>query len=62
MIAGEDVWVPATDGRLLRLSLEDGSEKWTYEVRGSFIGGVAVTDNELFIADDDGIVRCFRKK
>ncbi len=60
VIAGNDVWIPATDGRLLRLSLADGKEKWSYEIRGAFISGVAVTDKELFVADDKGVVRCFR--
>ena len=60
VIAGNDVWLPATDGRLLRLSLADGTLKWSYEIRGSFVAGVAVTDTELFVADDDGVVRCFR--
>ncbi|WP_253158884.1 outer membrane protein assembly factor BamB family protein [Stieleria tagensis] len=60
VIAGDDVWVPATDGRLLRLSLADGTERWVFEIRGGFAAGVAVTDTELFVADDNGIVRCFR--
>lgn len=62
VIAGNDVWVPSTDGRLVRLSLTDGALKWSYEIRGSFIGGVAVTDGQLFVADDEGVVRCFRGK
>ncbi|WP_182870267.1 outer membrane protein assembly factor BamB family protein [Stieleria mannarensis] len=62
VIAGADVWIPATDGRLLRLALADGTVKWTYEIRGSFVAGVAVTDSELFVADDEGVVRCFRGK
>jgi outer membrane protein assembly factor BamB len=62
VIAGDDVWIPATDGRLLRLSLADGTEKWSHEIRGGYSAGVAITDGELFVADDDGIVRCFRGK
>ena len=62
VIAGDDVWIPSTDGRLSRLSLADGTLKWSYEIRGGFAAGVAVTNNELFVADDDGIVRCFRGK
>ena len=60
VIAGNDVWLPATDGRLYRLSLTDGKQKWSYEIRGGFVGSVAVTDKELFVADDEGVVRCFR--
>ena len=60
VIAGKDVWIAATDGRLIRLELENGTEeKWSYEIRGSFIAGPAIAGQELFIADDDGVVRCF---
>lgn len=62
VIAGNDVWLPASDGRLLRLSLADGTVKWSHEIRGSYLAGVAVAGKELFVADDDGIVRCFRGK
>ena len=60
MIAGKDVWIAATDGRLIRLELDNGTEeKWSYEIRGSFLAGPAIAGQELFIADDDGVVRCF---
>ncbi|MEM0926664.1 MAG: PQQ-binding-like beta-propeller repeat protein, partial [Planctomycetota bacterium] len=62
VIAGEDVWIPATDGRLLRLGLKDGEELWSYEIRGGFIGAVAVAGGQLFVADDEGVVRCFGEK
>ena len=63
VIAGKDVWIAATDGRLVRLSLDDGTdEKWSYEIRGSFLAGPAIAGNELFIADDEGVVRCFAAK
>jgi outer membrane protein assembly factor BamB len=62
VISGQDVWIPASDGRLLRLSLVDGTEKWSHEVRGAYVSGVAVTDKELIVTDDDGVVRCFRGK
>ncbi|MCD0458697.1 outer membrane protein assembly factor BamB family protein [Roseiconus lacunae] len=60
VIAGDDVWVPASDGRLVRLSVDDGSEKWVYEIRGSFVSGVAIAGKQLFVADDEGVVRCFQ--
>lgn len=59
VVAGDDVWIAATDGRLLRLALADGKERWRYEVRGAFIAAPAIADGQLYIADDDGIVRCF---
>ena len=63
VIAGDDVWIAATDGRLVRLSLADGTnEKWSYEIRGSFLAAPAIAGDELFIADDEGVVRCFGGK
>jgi outer membrane protein assembly factor BamB len=63
VIAGDDVWIAATDGRLVRLSLEDGTdEKWSYEIRGAFLAAPAIAGDELFIADDEGVVRCFAAK
>ena len=63
VIAGDDVWIAATDGRLIRLSLADGTkEKWSYEIRGSFLAAPAIAGDELFIADDEGVVRCFGVK
>ncbi len=59
LVAGDDVWIAATDGRLIRLALKDGTEKWQYEVRGAFIGAPAISNGKLFIADDDGVLRCF---
>lgn len=63
VIAGNDVFIAATDGRLVRLSLADGTdEKWSYEIRGSFLASPAIADGMLFIADEDGVVRCFAGK
>lgn len=63
VIAGDDVFIAATDGRLVRLSLADGTdEKWSYEIRGSFLAGPAIANGMLFIADEDGVVRCFAGK
>ena len=63
VIAGEDVWIAATDGRLVRLSLKDGTqEQWSYEIRGAFLAAPAIAGEELLIADDEGVVRCFASK
>ncbi|WP_404310036.1 outer membrane protein assembly factor BamB family protein [Neorhodopirellula lusitana] len=59
LIAGNDVWIASTDGRLLRLSLEDGTERWSFEIRGGFFASPAIVDGRLVIADDEGVVRCF---
>lgn len=59
VIAGKDVWIAATDGRLIRLSLNQGSEIWTYEIRGAFLAAPAIINGRLFIGDDDGVMRCF---
>ncbi len=59
VIAGNDVWIAGTDGRLIRLSLADGSERWNFEIRGAFLAAPAIASGHLFIADDEGVVRCF---
>ncbi len=59
LIAGQDVWIAASDGRLIRLSVDDGSERWHYEIRGSFLAAPAIAAGKLFVADDQGVVRCF---
>ncbi|KLU03831.1 serine/threonine protein kinase -likeprotein [Rhodopirellula islandica] len=62
VIAGEDVWIASTDGRLVRLALLDGREKWDFEIRGAFIGEPAIVGGRLVIADDEGMVRSFGPK
>ena len=60
VIAGDDVFIAGSDGRLVRLDTKDGSkEKWSFEIRGSFVAGPTIAENQLFIADDKGVVRCF---
>lgn len=60
LIVGNDVFMAGTDGRLVRLNLKDGSEhSWSFEIRGSFLSAPIVDNERLFIADEDGIVRCF---
>lgn len=59
LIAGDDVWIASTDGRLIRLSLQSGEERWSYEIRGSFLAAPALVGDRLVIADDEGVVRCF---
>lgn len=60
VIAGDDVFVAGTDGRLVRLNTKDGtSEKWSFEIRGSFLAGPRIAGKQLFIADEKGVVRCF---
>ncbi len=59
VIAGDDVWIAATDGRLIRLALKTGESKWEYEIRGSFIAAPAIANERLIVADDQGVVRVF---
>ena len=60
VIAGDDVWIAATDGRLICLDLASGQERaWSYESRGEFYAAPLIVGNELLIADDNGVVRCF---
>ncbi|MEO9591172.1 PQQ-binding-like beta-propeller repeat protein [Rhodopirellula bahusiensis] len=62
VIAGDDVWIASTDGRLLRLSVDSGEEKWNFEIRGAFIGEPAIVGDRLVIADDEGVIRSFGPK
>lgn len=67
VIAGDDVWIAASDGRLIRLALADGTERWVHEIRGGYAAPPAIVpaiDNRparLIVADDTGVVRCFGK-
>ena len=62
LISADDVWIAASDGRLIRLNLKDGKERWKYEIKGSFLASPAIAGEQLFVADDDGVVRCFGEK
>jgi outer membrane protein assembly factor BamB len=60
VIAGDSVWIAATDGRLIQLDLATGQPRaWSYESRGEFYAAPTIVDDELLIADDNGVVRCF---
>lgn len=59
IIAGDDCWVAGTDGRLIRLSLADGKEKWSFEIGGQFIAGPSIANGRLYIPDNKGVIRCF---
>lgn len=56
VIAGKDVWIAGTDGRLYRFALADGKLLKQFEFRGSFIGSPAIAGNHLVLANDDGLV------
>ncbi len=59
IIAGDDCWIASTDGRLIRISLADGKEKWSFEIGGQFIAGPSIANGLLFIPDNKGVIRCF---
>ena len=59
VIHGDDVWIAATDGRLIRLDRDDGSERWVGEYRGGFIAGPAIVGDRMYLGDEDGRLRCF---
>jgi outer membrane protein assembly factor BamB len=60
VIHGSNVWIAASDGRLIRLDLATGKPNgWEYESRGEFYAAPIIEGNELLIADDNGVVRCF---
>ena len=62
VVAGKDVWIASTDGRLVRLSKETGEETWQYEISGAFVASPAIAHNRLIIADDNGVIRVFGQK
>ncbi len=59
VVAGDNVWVASTDGRLIRLDKATGEETWQYEIRGGFIASPAIAQHRLVVADDNGVVRAF---
>ena len=62
VIAGTDVWVTATDGRIYRFDLETGKEEWQYEIRGAFIAPPAIANQRMVVATDEGVIICFGEK
>ncbi|WP_210421358.1 outer membrane protein assembly factor BamB family protein [Roseimaritima ulvae] len=56
VIAGDDAWVAATDGRLYRFALADGTLRSEQEFRGSFLAPPVIAGQQLIIANDDGLV------
>lgn len=61
VIAGTNVVVAASDGRIHLLDVMTGKEVWKKETGDSFAGGPAVVDGKLLLASYDGIVYCFGK-
>ncbi len=62
IIAGKDIWLAAADGRLVRLDLNSGKEKWLYEIKGSFLASPSVADGKIVAASDRGSIFCFAAK
>ena len=60
VVAAGSVWIAASDGRLIRLDLKTGQPNgWEYESRGEFYAAPIIEGNEMLVADDNGVVRCF---
>ena len=58
----DKVVVGSDDGRLYMLSLEKGTELWTYEVGQPVQSSPAVAGGRVVIGSDDGRVYCFGGK
>jgi outer membrane protein assembly factor BamB len=59
IIAGNDVWIAATDGRLYRFDLQTGNEKWVFEIKGGFLASPAIANDRLVAVTEAGIMICF---
>jgi len=60
VVAGDTLWIAATDGRLVALDAATGEPRpWSFESRGEFYAAPLIEGNDLIIADDNGVVRCF---
>lgn len=59
VIAADDVWVTATDGRIYRFALDDGTERWQYELRGSILAPPTIIESALIVATNEGKIICF---
>lgn len=59
VVAGDDVWIAATDGRLYRFDLKTGDEKWLFEIKGGFLASPAIANNRLVAVTEAGILLCF---
>lgn len=62
VIAGQSVFLAATDGRLYRINLLDGKPTWTYEVKGSLLSSPAIADNRIVLTTEEGHILCFGAK
>ncbi|MCA9134234.1 MAG: PQQ-binding-like beta-propeller repeat protein, partial [Planctomycetales bacterium] len=62
VIAGQDVWIAAADGRILRFDLKTGQQTWMFEAKPAFMGSPAVADGKLVVASDRGTILCFGRK
>ena len=62
VIAGQSVFLAATDGRLYRFDLTTGKETWTYEVKGALLSAPALADSKLVITTEEGHIMCFGQK
>lgn len=62
VIAGSQVVIAGSDGRISRFDLRTGSELPVVELKGSFLGSPAVADGKLVLASDRGDVYCLGAK
>ncbi len=59
VIAGNAVFIAATDGQLLRFDLKTGEPTWKFEIRGSFLASPAISQGRMIAVTDKGDIMCF---
>ncbi|MEM8735010.1 MAG: PQQ-binding-like beta-propeller repeat protein [Planctomycetota bacterium] len=62
IIAGDSVFVAASDGRVVRFDLKTGEETWMFEVKRGFVAPPAAANGKLVVANDRGTIFCFGEK
>ncbi len=53
-VIGDNVYLGGYSGDVYALGLDDGSVRWSFDVDGPIIAGLAVSDTAVYVATDNG--------
>ena len=59
VICGDVVVFGSGDGRMYAVGLEDGEERWSYDIGQSIVSSPAVVDGRIFVGANDGRLYAF---